>query len=130
MEPPFDWQVGAEGATGSVKGEPPTKQCGRMCDRTLMLVDTDIDEGRAMHTGSQTRVAGCPELRAALVRAKHRHRDVMLGLAQADIEARPRPGSAADLVAARLAVDTAALEARRAGCDIDDLVSTNVGHCS
>ena len=90
MEPPFDWPVGAEGATGSVKGEPPTKQCGRMCDRTLMLVDTDIDEGRAMHTGSQTRVAGCPELRAALVRAKHRHRDVMLGLAQADIEARMR----------------------------------------
>ena len=98
-----------------------------MCDRTLMLVDTDIDEGRAMYTGSQTRVAGCPELRAALVRAKHRHRDVMLGLAQADIEARPRPGSAADLVAARLAVDTAALEARRAGCDIDDLVSPHVG---
>jgi hypothetical protein len=51
----------------------------------------------------------------------------MLGLAQADIEARPRPGRAADLVAARLAVGRAALEARRAGCDVDDLVSPNVG---
>jgi hypothetical protein len=92
-----------------------------------MLVDTDVDEGRAMHTGSQRRIAGCPELRAALVRAKNRRRDLMLGIAEADIEARPRPGSGADLVAARLAVDAAALEARRAGCDIDDLVSPNVG---
>jgi hypothetical protein len=80
-----------------------------------------------MHTGSQTKVAGCAELRAVLVRAKHRHRDVLLGITQADIEARPRPRSAADLVAARLGVDTAALEARRAGCDIDDLVGPNVG---
>ena len=93
----------------------------------FMLVDTDVDEGRAMHTGSHTRVASCPELRAALVRAKNRQRDMTLGIAQADIEARPRPGNAADLVAARLAVDAAALEARRAGCDIDDLVSPNVG---
>jgi hypothetical protein len=92
-----------------------------------MLVDIEVDEGRAMHTGSQTRFAGCPELRAAVVRAKNPRRDLMLGIADADIEARPRPGSAADLVAARLAVDTAALEARRAGCDIDDLVSPNVG---
>ena len=92
-----------------------------------MLVDTEVDEGTAMHTGSQTRFAGRPELRAAVVRAKNRRRDLMLGIADADIEARPRPGSAADLVAARLAVDTATLEARRAGCDIDDLVSPNVG---
>jgi hypothetical protein len=92
-----------------------------------MLVDTDVDEGRAMHTSSQSRVAGCPELRAALVRAKNRRRDLVLGIAEADIEARSRPGSAADLVAARLAVDAAALAARRAGCDIDDLVSPNVG---
>ena len=35
--------------------------------------------------------------------------------------------SAADMDALRLAVDLAALEARNAGCDIDDLVGPNVG---
>jgi hypothetical protein len=96
----------------------------------LMLVDTDADEGSAMDSGSQTTVAGCPELRAALVRAKKRRNDAILAATQADIEARPRPGSAADLVAARLAVDVAAVEARRSGCDVDDLVGRDVGHFS
>jgi len=62
------------------------------------------------------------------VRAKNRRNDVILAIAQADIETRPRPGSASDFVAARLAVEMAADEARRAGCDIDDLVGPNVGH--
>ena len=80
-----------------------------------------------MNTGSQMVVAGCPELRAALVLAKHRRDDVLLAIAQADIEGRPRPSSAANVVASRLSVDVAALEARRAGCDIDDLVGPSVG---
>jgi hypothetical protein len=81
-----------------------------------------------MNSGSRVRVTGCHELRAALVRAKNRRNDAILASAQADIENRPRPESASDLVAARLAVDIAAHEARRAGCDIDDLVGPNVGH--
>jgi hypothetical protein len=80
-----------------------------------------------MNSGSQVPVTGCHELRAALVRAKYRRNAVIVAVAQADIETRPRPGSASDLVAARLAVDRAAHEARRAGCDIDDLVGPNVG---
>ena len=82
-----------------------------------------------MHTGSQNEGCWLSRSPAALVRAKHlaTGATVTLGLAQADIEARPRPGSAADLVAARLAVDVLVAEARRAGCDVDDLVSPNVG---
>jgi hypothetical protein len=69
----------------------------------------------------------CPELRAAVLVAKRRRDDLIAANAQADNEARPWPGSAADLVEARLAVDAAAREARRARCAIDDLVSPDVG---
>jgi hypothetical protein len=81
-----------------------------------------------MRLGSQIRNDHCAELRAVLKVAKWRRDDVIAANAQADNEARPWPTSGAELVAARRAVDVAALQARRAGCDVDDLVGPDVGH--
>jgi hypothetical protein len=80
-----------------------------------------------MTTSSQVGPAGCPELRAAVAAAKRRRDDAILANTQADIESRPWPTTAADLVAARLAVEAAALEATRAGCDIHDMVGPQAG---
>jgi hypothetical protein len=87
-----------------------------------------ISPSSAGHAGPRVSGDRCPELRAAVAAATTRRNDVVATNAQADNEARPWPRTAADLVESRLAVDIAAREARRAGCDIDDLVSPDVGH--
>lgn len=69
----------------------------------------------------------CATLRSRLQAAKAARNQARVANAQAKDEGRPVPHSAADLEALMLGVDVAALEARRAGCDIDDLVGPNVG---
>jgi hypothetical protein len=51
----------------------------------------------------------------------------MVANAKAEDAGLVRPHTDADLDALRLAVDLATLEARQAGCDVDDLVGPNVG---
>lgn len=69
----------------------------------------------------------CDDLRTTLVAAKRQRNEALAANARADNRARARPHSDADIQALRLAVDLAALEARQAGCDIDDLVGPAVG---
>lgn len=69
----------------------------------------------------------CHALRQALTEAKKRRNDATVANAQADDAGAPRPHSDADLESLRLAVDVAALEARSAGCEVDDIVGPNVG---
>lgn len=69
----------------------------------------------------------CHALRHALAEAKKRRNDALVANAQADDSGDPLPHTAADLEAMRLAVDVAALEARTAGCEVDDIVGPNVG---
>lgn len=66
-------------------------------------------------------------LRQAIRDAKGARNRAMTENATAADRGRPAPHSDADLQALRLAVDLAALEARRAGCPIDDLVGPSVG---
>ena len=69
----------------------------------------------------------CEELRAQVTDSKRRRNGALVANATAKNEGSKPPYSTADLDALRLAVDVAALEARGAGCDIDDLVGPNVG---
>jgi hypothetical protein len=96
-------------------------------NRTLMLVDMTQMRREPMRLSSQIKDERCAELRAAVKLAKSRRNDVIAANARADSERRPWPTHGAGLVEARLGVEDAAREARRAGCDIDDLVGPYVG---
>lgn len=69
----------------------------------------------------------CDQLRSRITGAKARRNEAVRENALAENEGRPRLHSDADMQAFRLAVDVAALEARNAGCYVDDLVGPNVG---
>lgn len=69
----------------------------------------------------------CAALRRAVQDAKRARNNATIENAE-DENAGIRPRhSEADMAAFRLAVDMAALEARNAGCEIDDLVHPSVG---
>lgn len=73
-------------------------------------------------------VSDCDTLRQRLMDAKRARNQARVDNATAENEGRADlPFSDDDLSALMLAVDVAALEARNAGCDIDDLVEPPVG---
>ena len=74
------------------------------------------------------RMATCDELREQITALKRRRNNATKANAHAEDVGQPPPHSDADVQAMRLAVDMAALEARLAGCDVDDLVGPNVGN--
>ncbi len=122
--------VGAEVTVTLSEGQPIGARV--LFDQSLLGsgVPSPIDGIRlnsAMPVSSRDGDDRCPKLRAALLVAKRRRDDLIAANARADNEARRWPTSAADLVEARFAVDAAAREARRAGCDLDDLVGPDIG---
>lgn len=73
-------------------------------------------------------MATCDDLRAAVTEAKRRRNDAGRANAHAENAGIPAPHTDDDMAALRLAVDVAALEARNAGCEVDDIVGPNVGN--
>ena len=67
------------------------------------------------------------ELRRAVTEAQRRHENALRENAEARHIGGPRPHPAVSLLALRSAIDSAAREARKRGCDISDLVGGNVG---
>ena len=73
-------------------------------------------------------MSDCDQLLAAIVEAKVARNEAMRENARDEDAGQLPRHSTADLDALRLAVDVATLEARDAGCDVDDLVGPNVGN--
>ena len=71
--------------------------------------------------------ATCEKLRRRIATAKAERNDALRENATDENNAQRPRHSQADVDALRLAVDLAALEARNAGCDVDDLVAPSVG---
>jgi hypothetical protein len=69
----------------------------------------------------------CAALRQRIVDAKQARNQALTENAEAENAGTPLLHSHADIGSLRLAVDVAALEAKDAGCDVDDLVGPNVG---
>lgn len=70
----------------------------------------------------------CDKLRDDVIAAKRERNNAQIANARAEDAGRPPLHSDADMAALRLAVDMASMEARSAGCDIDDLVGPHVGN--
>lgn len=73
-------------------------------------------------------VDSCPALRQAVQHAKLVRNNAMKAHDRDENDNVLPRHSDADMEAFRLAVDMAAMEARNAGCDVDDLVGPNVGN--
>lgn len=70
----------------------------------------------------------CEKLRQRIITAKAARNDAWRENATDENNLHRPRHSEADLDVLKLAVDVAALEARNAGCDVDDLVGPNVGN--
>lgn len=73
------------------------------------------------------RMADCEGLRRRLIEAKRERNDALRLNAEAENAGRNPVYTEDDLIELRATVHMAALRAREAGCDIDDLVGRNVG---
>lgn len=72
-------------------------------------------------------VADCDELRREVIEAKGARNAAQVANAEAEDAGRPAVYSDWDFMELRAAVDQAAMRARAAGCNVDDLVAPNVG---
>lgn len=71
---------------------------------------------------------GCDDLREVLILAKGARNEALKDNARAENEDRQLPYRPDQLDQLRMAVEAAASAARRAGCDISDLVGPAVGN--